>query len=77
MVETIIDKYEHGIIQINFYSGKKRLVAVGYQFEEFWFSENAGRRENFEIAFNEHLIGCELDQVGDCFAGVKWLKMLK
>ena len=33
-----------------------------------------GRREVFEIADDEQLIGCELDHDKDLFVGVTWIK---
>ena len=34
-----------------------------------------GRVETFDIADDEQLIGCELDQDCDFFNSVKWMKM--
>ena len=77
-VEVIIEKFERSIVQINFFSGEERLVAVGLfdDYDKSW----GGRRETFEMAADEQLIGCELDhgtscsRKGDYFIGVTWLK---
>ena len=60
-------------MQINFYSGKERLVKVGY--EDDFVQENFGRKETFDIADDDQLIGCELDYNSNFFCGVKWIKM--
>ena len=74
MIETIINKGEYSILQINFYHHQQRLVAVGG-----WGDQGVkllgGRREVFEIADDERLIGCELDFNKKCFCGVAWFKM--
>ena len=44
-------------------------------FHDDWVSENAGRREVFDIFEDEQLIGCKLDQDYVNFVGVTWLKM--
>lgn len=44
---------------INFYSGEVRLVLVGMTVDENFIQEYGGRRETFEIATDEQLIGCE------------------
>ena len=44
---------------MNFYSHGERLVAVGY--DEDWVKrKESGRKEVFNIAEDEQLIGCEL-----------------
>ena len=61
------------IQQINFYHHEERLVTVGNS-DDWYVMEYGGRREIFEIADNEQLIGCELDHCKDYFRGVTWLK---
>jgi hypothetical protein len=79
-VEVIINKDEDLIIRINFYSGKETLVKVG-TFDNSYVETFGLRVESFEIADDEQLIGCKLDegQVGGCNSlslfGVTWLKM--
>ena len=65
---TVIRKNEHWFDQINFWSDKERLLAIGW-------ADDEGRKEEFEIADDEHLIGCELDVLNNNFVGVTWLKM--
>jgi hypothetical protein len=60
-------------MQIRFYSGKERLVRLGYGEKDVRYF--GGRREIFEIAKDEQLIGCELDHRDLFFMGVTWLKM--
>ena len=40
-----------------------------------WVNNYGGRVEEFEIAEDEQLIGCGLDQDKDNFVGVTWIKM--
>ncbi len=70
----IIGDNEDHIARINFYSGAKRLVAVGWPNDEK-VKEINGRVELFEIADEEELIGCKLDHCKDYLRGVTWLKM--
>jgi hypothetical protein len=64
---------EWWIGQINFYSGTETLVKLGEP-DEFIQLETA-RVELFEIAFDEQLIGCELNiDEDDYFIGLTWLK---
>ena len=72
-IETIIDKNEIWFMQINFYHHQKRLVSVGDNND--YVRECGGRKEVFEIADDEHLIGCKLDQSEFYFEGVSWIKM--
>ena len=58
MVKVIIDKGNRDIIQINFYSGDERLVAVGEK--DYDVKPYIGRIEVFRIAEDEQLIGCKL-----------------
>ena len=55
----IIWKDETRVGQINFYSGEEKLVRVGY--DDWYVKPYAGRVEIFDIAADERLIGCELD----------------
>ncbi len=59
-VECIINKSTQYIMRINFYTGQKRLVLVGNDYDDY-VKEYGGRIEIFEIADDEQLIGCELD----------------
>jgi hypothetical protein len=58
---------------MNFYSGVHLLVQVGNR--NHYIRWHGGRRENFYIADDEQLIGCEIDQDKDYFYGITWLKM--
>ena len=60
---------------INFYHHGERLVAVGGHFSEAFVEEYGGRREVFDLADDEQLIGCELTDDGDFYVGVKWIKI--
>ena len=73
-IECIVHKSECEIMQMNFYHHQQRLVAVGWDDK---FLKIAGRRrEVFEIAGDEQLIGCKLEKNKDsCLNGIKWLKM--
>ena len=73
-IESIINKFETMICQINFYHNGERLVEVGRTGESF-VSKHGGRVEVFDIAEDEQLIGCELDEEGDNFRGLTWIKM--
>jgi hypothetical protein len=53
-------KNEHNINQINFFHHQERLVAVGEN--DDYVKKYCKRREVFDIADDEQLIGCELDQ---------------
>ena len=59
-------------MQINFFHHQQRLVVVGHSDNSL--SNIGGRREVFEIAADEKLIGCELYKLNDLI-GVTWLKM--
>ena len=48
------------IVKINFYHHTERLVKVGEEDDDYWLVWEGGRREVFEIADDEQLIGCEL-----------------
>ena len=72
-IETILSNREWEIVQINFFHRKERLVAVGNT--DGWVKKIAGRRHNFEIADDEQLIGCEINQNHDDCGGIVWLKM--
>ena len=61
-VECIITEYEREIVQINFYHDGERLVMVGKNDDEVKEHGGDGRKEVFEIAEDEQLIGCELDE---------------
>ena len=73
-VEVIIGKSETCIQQINFFSGEERLVTVGM--DDDYVKKYRRRVEKFEIADDEQLIGCQLDEnTSGNFSGVTWLKM--
>ena len=77
-IEVIIYKHEKMIMQINFYHHQQRLVKVGYG--DGGVKTWGGRVELFEIADDEQLIGCKLNETkvrsGDIyFCGVTWLTM--
>ena len=72
-IEVIISKYEADIFQINFFHHQQRLVIVG--FEDNMLDKFGGRKEVFDIADNEQLLGCELDYCTQYFRGVTWLKI--
>ena len=61
---------------ISFYHDEERLVQIGCSdndLKNYFFGE---RREVFEIAEDEQLIGCELEYDENCwFCCVTWLKM--
>jgi hypothetical protein len=57
-IECIIDKNERCFLQINFYHHTERLVAVGEEDDDYWLVWEGGRREVFEIADDEVLMGC-------------------
>ncbi len=40
-----------------------------------WVREHGGRRELFDIADDEQLIGCELKKTESYFCGLTWKKM--
>ena len=56
------------IIQINFWHNKKRLVKLGKK--DGFVTEYGGRKEIFEIAEDEQLIGCKLHEAIHRFEGV-------
>ena len=71
-------RFETNIVRINFYHNEQRLVAVGA--DDMWAMRWGGRREVFNVADDEQLIGCELDQHEyDCgkynWSGLTWTKM--
>ena len=72
-IECIIYTNELFIAQINFFHNDERLVQLGH--EDLEVKIYGGRREVFEIAGDEKLIGCELDHNDEFFRGVTWLKM--
>ena len=73
-IECIIDKNERCFLQINFYHHTERLVAVGKH--DDYVKKNGKRKEVFDIAEDEQIIGCELDEskFGN-FCGMTWIKM--
>ena len=42
---------------------------------DLWIKAYGGRVEVLDIAEDEQLIGCELDQIRSFFRGVTWVKM--
>ena len=60
-IEHIIQKNETIILRINFYNQQQRLVKVGCT-DDSSVADVSGRREVFEIAEDEQLIGCKIDQ---------------
>ena len=74
-IVTTVNKYEDYITQINFFSGEELLCKVGLNDGYDWMK--GGRDVAFEIADDQQLIGCQLDEstVGGDFCGVTWMKM--
>ena len=61
-------------MQINFYRNEVRIVKVGATDDNMIYKTD--RREIFEIADDEQLIGCELDlDEMKHYCGMMWLKM--
>ena len=71
-IECILGKNEQKIRQINFYHHEERLAKVGLLDGDL--KMRAGRREVFEIADDEQLIGCDLDYCKNRLRGVTWMK---
>ena len=75
---TTVEKKGWWIEQIKFFSGEEELCRVGYT-DDDWMLRQQCEVESFEIADDEQLIGCQLDQSTEknlChFRGVTWLKM--
>ena len=71
-IECIIHKKEYDIIQMNFYHNGERLLKAGIDNSIKILGD---RKEVFEIADDEQLIGCELYYEKRFFSGVKWIKM--
>ena len=61
-IETFIDTDERSILQIHFYHHEERLVMAGKEISKVMRAVFVGRKEVFEIAEDEQLIGCELEQ---------------
>ena len=75
-IQCILMKYEHYILQINFYHHDERLVQLGCTDDSMYQNFGGGGRiEVFEIAENEQFMGCELESCESFFRGVTWLKM--
>ena len=73
-VESIINKAEWNILQTNFYHHRERLVQVGWN--DRIVKKHGGRKEVFEIAEDEQLIGSVLSyNGGNELYGLTWLKM--
>ncbi len=72
-IESIVDMDEKWIIRMNFYHHEEILVEVG--FWDDYIEAHGGRIENFEIADDEQLFGCELYYNKEWFRGVSWLKI--
>jgi hypothetical protein len=77
-VEVMICLYEKWLYQINFYHQQQRLVSVGSSDDDA--KDYIIRREVFEIADDEQLVGCELDHgkhfnKNNVIYGVTWIKM--
>ena len=70
-VEVILENIEWKIIRINFLSAQDTLVKVG--FDDGFVDRHGGRVELFEIADDEHLIGCEV--LDEYFFALTWIKM--
>ena len=69
----MLNQYETRIYIINFYSHEELIANTG---NPDWFREDwNGRLEEFVIAEDEQLIGCELDHDEFYFRGITWLKM--
>ena len=67
-VVCYIDKDEHFIGQINFFSDKERIIYIGKCDDEV--KEFCRRKEEIDIADDEQLIGCELFHENAYFIGV-------
>ncbi len=61
-----------GIVRIDFYSGQEILAKVGMN-DDGYMNQFDGRVEKFEIADDEQLIGCELEEDDGYFTGVTWV----
>ena len=72
-VRVIISKGEIFFNQISFYHHQERLVTVGWS--DQMVKKEKGRMVIFNIADDEQLIGCELDQCEKHLRGVTWLKI--
>ena len=72
-IEHIFFKDEFRILQMNFYSGDELLVKVGW--DDQTLENDGGRKETFDIADDEQLIGCELGCNDFYFLSVRWLAM--
>ena len=83
-IEVIFHTNEACIWRINLFSGEERIAKVGFSDQDIEImSDIIGRREFFEIAADEQLIGAELyhgdftetdREEKDCFCGLTWLK---
>jgi hypothetical protein len=72
-VECLLDTDERVFLGIFFYHGKERLISLRFGF--FPGTGYSEKREVFDIAENEQLIGCELNHRLTNFFGVTWIKM--
>ena len=59
-------------MQTNFFSGEERLVSIGLP--DNLVKDWEGRKETFEMADDEQLIGCEFHYDENYFRGLTWLK---
>ena len=71
-IEHILFKDEFRFLQMNFYHHGERIVCLGKT--DDLVEEFGGIREIFQIADDEHLIACRMDQAV-FFYGVTWIKM--
>ena len=69
-----MDREERGIDRINFFHHQELLVKLGTT-SDGSINKGKRRREVFEIANTEQMIGCKLDFDEDDFTGVTWLKI--
>ena len=70
-VEVIFNRSENEFMQTNFFSGEERLVSIGLP--DNLVKDWEGRKETFEMADDEQLIGCELGCNDFYFLSVRWL----
>ena len=74
-IEHFMHQDESGFSQTNFYHNQERLAYICLIPEHASTWHDVYRREVFEIAEDEQLIGCELHHNDWSCLGVTWLKM--
>jgi hypothetical protein len=70
-IEVIIDRDEYIMCQIH----KEEIILVVGDDDHEWVKRRGVRKEVFEIADDEQLIGCRLYRMDENFEGLKWMKM--